>query len=78
MNAFVELTENEEKIGKQIVNACYRVHKELGPGMLEKVYEVCLMDELRAAGLFVARQIEFPIFYRGNQLSDNLRIDLIV
>ena len=40
------LSEEEESIGKAIVNAAYKVHKELGPGLLEKVYEICMAHEL--------------------------------
>ena len=48
--SFLKLTELEETLGRAVVNAAYKVHKELGPGLLEKVYEVCLVHELRKAG----------------------------
>lgn len=57
--SFVKLTDLEESIGKAIVNAAFKVHKELGPGLLEKVYEICLAHELRKSGLLVARQIDY-------------------
>ena len=52
------LSIEEEKIGKLIVNASFIVHKALGPGLLEKVYEVCLSHELRKVGLIVERQLD--------------------
>ena len=58
-----------EKIGKQIVHSAYEVHKELGPGLLESVYEICLVDELRNCNLCVERQVKLPVFYKGKQLQ---------
>lgn len=51
------LSERTEEIGKIIVNAAYKVHKEIGPGLLERVYEVCLAHEIKKAGLDVKRQV---------------------
>lgn len=59
------LSIEEEKIGKHIVNASFVVHKALGPGLLEKIYEVCLSHELRKLGLNVERQLNIPIVYDG-------------
>ena len=73
-----ELTQHEELIGKAIVNAAYEIHKELGPGLLEKVYEVCMAHELRKTGLDVKRQIDIPIVYDGIQFDEGLRLDLLV
>jgi GxxExxY protein len=73
-----ELSEKEEQIGKAIVNAAFIVHKELGPGLLEKVYEVCVAHELRKLGYDVKRQIDIPIFYDGIQFDEGLRLDLLV
>jgi GxxExxY protein len=72
------LSIEEEKIGKQIVNASFIVHKALGPGLLEKVYEVCLSHELRKLGLNVERQIDIPILYDGITFEEGLRLDLLV
>jgi GxxExxY protein len=72
------LSIEEEKIGKQIVNASYLVHKALGPGLLEKVYEVCLCHELRKIGLNVERQLDIPIVYDGITFEEGLRLDLLV
>lgn len=67
-----------EKIGKQIVNSAYEVHKELGPGLLESVYEICLVDELENCNLFVERQVKLPVFYKGRQLQKDFYIDILV
>jgi len=67
-----------ERIGKIIVNTAFKVHKGLGPGLLEKVYEVCLAHELRKAGLIVRRQLDIPIFYDGIEFEEGLRLDLLV
>ncbi|MEY4929439.1 MAG: hypothetical protein RI909_163 [Bacteroidota bacterium] len=75
---YQKLSEQEESIGKSIVNAAFKVHSELGPGLLEKVYEVCFTHELRKTGLVVARQIDIPIQYDGIVFDEGLRLDLLV
>jgi GxxExxY protein len=72
------LSENEERIGRAVVNAAYKVHKELGPGLLEKVYEACLAYELRKAGFQVRRQVKLPIIYDGVVFDEGLKADIIV
>jgi GxxExxY protein len=75
---FRELSLLEEEIGKAIVNAAFKVHRDLGPGLLEKVYEVCVAHELRKTGYDVKRQIDIPICYDGIQFDEGLRLDLLV
>src|SRR5690349_17488135 len=75
---FAKLTEEEEKIGKSIVNCSFKVHSNLGPGLLERVYEVCLAHELRKSGLVVARQLDIPISYDGITFDEGLRLDLLI
>ncbi|HRK52297.1 MAG TPA: GxxExxY protein [Cyclobacteriaceae bacterium] len=75
---FEKLSDNEEKIGKAIVNAAYQVHSQLGPGLLEKVYEVCLTHELRKVGMLVSRQVDIPIQYAGIHFDEGLRLDLLI
>lgn len=75
---YKELSQEEEQIGTAIVNAAFKIHKELGPGLLEKVYEVCMAHELRKMGLGVKRQIDIPIVYDGIQFDEGLRLDLLV
>lgn len=74
--SLVPMTENE--ISKVIVDAAFTVHKALGPGLLEKVYEHCLAAELRFAGLNVSQQLALPVHYRDQQLDLGYRIDLMV
>ena len=70
--------ENIKLNAKIIVNSAFKVHKELGPGLLEKVYEACLVYEITKAGLEVKRQVEVPIIYDGVTLKEYLRLDIIV
>lgn len=72
------LSQREEEIGKVIVNAAYKVHSRLGPGLLEKIYEVCLTYELEKAGLNVQRQLDIPIKYDDLIFNEGLRLDLFV
>ncbi len=62
----------------QIIGCVYRVHKELGPGLLESTYEVCLEHELLKAGLNTARQVALPVIYDNIKLDAGYRIDLLV
>jgi GxxExxY protein len=78
MQTFEKLTDHEEDFGKSIVSSAFKVHKELGPGLLERVYEVCLTHELRKAGFFVARQLDIPIQYDGITFEEGLRLDLLI
>ena len=75
---FKPISEEEEAIGKAIVNAAYLVHKELGPGLLEKVYEVCFCHVLRKAGFDVKRQIDIPVVFDGITFPEGLRLDVLV
>lgn len=72
------LSERKEEIAKIIVHSAYLVHKELGPGLLEKVYELCLAHEIAKAGLAVKRQVDIPIVYDGIIFNEGLRMDLYV
>jgi GxxExxY protein len=72
------LSVREEQIGKAVVNAAFKIHTSLGPGLLEKVYEVCIAHELRKAGFLVERQIDIPISYDGIQFDEGLRLDVLV
>ena len=70
------MTENE--IGKIIVDCAVRLHKELGPGLLESVYEILLAHELQQRGLRVERQVAIPIVFHGIQFEEGFRADLVV
>jgi GxxExxY protein len=67
-----------DRIARAVVNAAFRVHSELGPGLLESVYQLCLAEELRRSGLTIRSEVTVPIVYRGSRLDGNLRLDLLV
>jgi GxxExxY protein len=67
-----------EEIGRKIVQASYEVHKELGPGLLESVYEICLVEELKNFNLKVERQVKLPVNFKGKVLNKEFVIDLFV
>jgi len=73
-----ELTERELLLCKQIVDCAYEVHKELGPGLLEKIYEVCFCHELELRGIPYERQVDLPIHYKGLDFDEGLRMDVYV
>ena len=62
----------------EIRGAIFDVYNELGPGLLESVYEEALVFELKERGLKVERQMEVPIRYKGNELKTPLRLDLLI
>ena len=70
------MTENE--ISKHILDAAFKVHTQLGPGLLESVYEVAMAHELRLAGLKVERQAPITISYDGVIFDEGFRADLLV
>ena len=70
------MTENE--ISKVILDSAITVHKELGPGLLESVYEVVLAYEIRQRGLSVERQVPIPIRYKNMTFDEAFRADLVV
>jgi GxxExxY protein len=72
------LSQREELIGKAIVNSAYKVHHALGPGLLERVYEVCLSHELQKNGFEVKRQTDIPINYDGIAFMEGLRLDMVI
>ncbi len=71
-----KMTENE--IAKIIVDCALKVHKTLGPGLLESTYEACLAYEIRKAGLTVEAQKSLPVIYNEVKLECGYRIDLLV
>ncbi len=72
------LTDAEEAIGRAVVDSAFRVHKELGPGLLEKIYEACLCYELDQKGLDARRQVDISIVYGDMSFDEGLRIDVLV
>ena len=65
-------------ITEKIIGCAIKVHRALGPGLLEKTYEVCLAHEIVKEGLVVRRQVELPVIYVGLRLDAGYRIDLLV
>ncbi|NDV77777.1 GxxExxY protein [Dysgonomonas sp. 511] len=68
----------EKELTGKILRCAYSVHSELGPGLLEKTYEACLFYELRECGLYVEKQVELPVCYKGVEIDVGYRIDLFV
>jgi GxxExxY protein len=61
--------EEIEHVGKVILDAAFDVHRELGPGLLESVYEVCLLEELKNRGLTASHQVKLPVVFKGKVLE---------
>ena len=62
----------------QVIGCAIEVHKTLGPGLLESVYEKCLLKEFRLNGIDYANQLKVPLNYKGIQLETELRLDILV
>ncbi len=75
---FKPLSDREEEIASAIVEAAYAVHKHLDPGLLERIYEVCLCHELSKKGFHLERQVDLPIGYDGIVFDEGLRLDVLV
>jgi len=75
---FEKTSEKEEEVATKIVDAAYAVHKALGPGLLEKIYEVCFCHELTKRGLSYEKQVDIPIEYDGLKFNEGLRLDVLV
>jgi GxxExxY protein len=58
-----------EQFGKQIISSAYYVHKEMGPGLLESIYQSCLLEELLFRGIHVEKEVFIPLFYRNKPVQ---------
>ena len=67
-----------EEIGRQVIDSAIKVHKSLGPGLLESAYQVCLMHELKVRDINVVCEVEQPITYEGKLIEVGYRIDMLV
>src|SRR5262249_31607943 len=67
-----------DRIGKIIVDVAYKLHVKYGPGLLEKVYQICLMHDLIGRGLKVEREVPVNINHNGVEIMDAFKIDLLV
>ena len=65
-------------MSEAVIGACVEVHRRVGPGLLEAVYERCLCHELGLRGIDFARQVTVPVVYKGLELDATYRIDLVV
>ena len=65
-------------LGSKIVDAAYSVHRELGAGFLESVYEYCMLEELRTRGLTVNSQVKLPLIYKGIKTGKEFFVDILV
>lgn len=72
------LDSSESELSRLIIGSCIKIHKELGPGLLESTYEICLEHELLKLGLDVEKQVYLPVNYDGINLNAGYRIDLLV
>jgi len=72
------VSEKEDQIASAIVDSSLTVHRRLGPGLLESVYELCLFHELSRRSIHVERQVGFPIQYDDLKIESGLRLDLLV
>lgn len=68
----------ENYITEKIIGCAIEVHKQLGPGLLESTYEICLLYELKALGLNARKQVALPLIYKDVHLDAGYRIDLLV
>jgi GxxExxY protein len=68
----------DPELTRQIIGAAITVHREIGPGLLEAVYEECLCFQLSSMGLPFERQKPIPVVYRGNKLDCGYRADIVV
>ena len=78
MNKFEPIPPEVEQAARITIDAAFKVHKTLGPGLLESVYEACLAHELRQRGIQVETQIALPVIYEGLRLEAGLRLDMLV
>lgn len=67
-----------EYLAREILGASLEVHKIMGPGLLESVYEYCLWKEIILRNIFAERQVMVPLFYKGEELGKDYRIDILV
>lgn len=72
------LTEVEEFLSKEIVDCAFKVHSQLGPGLLEKIYEACFCHELSKKEIPFKRQLKLPIKYDGLEFDEGLQLDVLI
>ena len=75
---FQPISAEVEKVGKAVLDAAFKVHTALGPGLLESVYETTTAYEVRKGGLIAATQVSVPIVYDNQELDSGFRLDMLV
>ena len=70
--------EEIEAVATTVINALVKVHRELGPGLLESTYQVCLAHELRTRGIEVRCEVALPVRYAGVEIEAGYRIDMLI
>jgi GxxExxY protein len=68
----------DNKLTRRVIGCAIEVHRNLGPGLVESIYETCLCDELAEAGLAFARQRRLPVVYKNRTLEGTFQLDIIV
>lgn len=71
-------TEEYNHLSEKIIKCCVEVHKHIGPGLLESVYEICLAKEFDANGIQYKRQVHLPVVYKNEKLDAHFRLDFLV
>ncbi len=72
------MAEDYNFLSRRIIECCMVVHRELGPGLLESVYEICTERAMTRAGLKVSRQVSVPLIFQGEALNKTFVIDMLV
>jgi GxxExxY protein len=72
------LPDETNRVAREVVDSAFAVHAALGPGLIESVYEACLVHELHLRGLKAERQVTLPVVYRDLRLDAGLRLDMVV
>jgi GxxExxY protein len=75
---YAPVPQHVERVGKVVLDAVFKVHSALGPGLLESVYETCTAFEARESGLQVTTQVALPVTYRDIKMDAGLRLDMLV
>ncbi len=78
MKRFEPIPSEIERVAKEVVDSAFKIHKALGPGLLESVYQACMVHELHRRGFKVKTEVKVPVIYEGLRLDAELRIDLLV
>jgi GxxExxY protein len=78
MREFIDREFPHQELTEAIIGCAIKVHRSLGPGLLESAYEVCLADEFDRSGIPYQRQIALPVIYEGRRLDCGYRLDFIV